>query len=135
MASIRKEIVIEAPPEAVWAAIRDVGAVHRLLVPGLVSDTRMEGEARVVTFFNGKTVRELIVDIDDKARRLAYAAVGGMASHHNSAMQVLEEGPDRSRVVWISDFLPNEAAGRIGELIETGAQIIKQTLESHRAQK
>jgi len=38
MASIRKEILIDAPPEDVWAAVRDVGAVHRRLAPGFVVD-------------------------------------------------------------------------------------------------
>ena len=39
MASIRKEILIDAPTEHVWAAIRDVGAVHERLAPGFVVDT------------------------------------------------------------------------------------------------
>ena len=33
MACIHKEIVIEASPEHVWAAVRDVGAVHERLTP------------------------------------------------------------------------------------------------------
>jgi hypothetical protein len=76
MATIRKEILIDAGPEAVWAAIRDIGAVHRRLTPGFVVDTRLDGDARIVTFANGLVARELIVDIDEQARRLAYAATG-----------------------------------------------------------
>lgn len=129
MASIRKEILIEAPADAVWAAVRDVGEVHRRLVPGMVADVRLEGNARVITFANGKTVRELIVDIDDAGRRVAYAAVGGSATHHNASMQVFAEGA-RSRLVWITDMLPNEVAGPIKALIEQGAGIMKRTLES-----
>lgn len=131
MASIRKEIFIDARPEDVWAAVRDVGAVHQRLVPVLVTDVRLEGNARIVTFFNGKIVRELIVDIDDISRRLVYAAVGGLCTHHNASMQVFDEG-GRSRLVWITDLLPNEVAGPIATLIETGAPIIKQTLEKAR---
>jgi len=37
MASIRKEISTKAPPAEVWAAIRDVGALHTRLVPGFVT--------------------------------------------------------------------------------------------------
>jgi len=37
MASVRKEIVIDASPDDVWAALRDWGAVHQRLVPGFVS--------------------------------------------------------------------------------------------------
>lgn len=129
MASIRKEIVIEATVDAVWAAVRDVGAVHRRLVPGMVADVRLEGNARVIMFANGKSVRELIVDIDDASRRVAYAAVGGLATHHNASMQVFAEGA-RSRLVWITDVLPNEIAGPVRALIEQGAGIMKRTLES-----
>jgi carbon monoxide dehydrogenase subunit G len=131
MASIRKDILIEANPEKVWAAVRDVGAVHRRLVPSLVTDVRLDGEARIVTFANGKIVRELIVDIDDATRRLAYAAIGGLSKHHNASMQVFAEGERRSRLVWITDLLPNEVAGPIGALIEQGASIIKRTLEEN----
>ncbi len=53
MASIRKEVQINARPEKVWDALRDVGALHTRLVPGFVVNTRMDGNARVVTFGNG----------------------------------------------------------------------------------
>ncbi len=65
MASIHKEMLIQARQEDVWAAIRDVGAVHQRLTPGFVIDARLDGDARIVTFANGAVVRELLVDIDD----------------------------------------------------------------------
>ena len=52
-----------------WDAIRDVGAIHRRLAPGFVVDTKMDGDARIVTFGNGLVARELIVDIDEDHRR------------------------------------------------------------------
>jgi uncharacterized protein YndB with AHSA1/START domain len=61
---IRKEILIDLPPARVWEALRDVGALHKRLVPGFVTDTRMEGRTRVVTFGNGTIAREDIVSID-----------------------------------------------------------------------
>ena len=130
MASIHKEILIKARPEDVWAAIRDVSSVHERLTPGILVDARLDGDARVVTFANGVVARELLVDIDDKARRFAYAAVGGRTKHHNASMQVFAEGSDHSRLVWITDLLPNELAAAIGELVEQGAGVMKQTLES-----
>jgi len=129
MASIRKEILIDALPEEVWDAIRDVGEVHLRLAKGFVIDTRLDGEARIVTFANGMVVRELIVDIDDESLRLAYAAVGGLTKHHNASIQVFAEGEDRSRLVWTTDLLPNELAGAIGDLVEQGAEVMKKTLE------
>jgi Polyketide cyclase / dehydrase and lipid transport len=75
MASIRKEILIDAPPQHVWDAIRDFGAVHERLVPGFVVDARLDGDERIVTFFSGAVQREPLVDLDDQARRLVYATV------------------------------------------------------------
>jgi carbon monoxide dehydrogenase subunit G len=129
MASIRKEILIKARPEDVWAAVRDVGAVHQRLAPGFVVDVHLDGDSRIVTFGNGTVVRELIVDIDDEARRFAYAAVEGRTTHHNASMQVFADGPERSRLVWITDMLPHNLASSIGKLVEQGAAAMKQTLE------
>ena len=92
MASIRKEILIDASPDEVWAAVRDWGALHTRLVPGFATDTRLDGEDRIVTFFNGSVVREVLVDLDDEARRLAWSIVGGPYTHHNASAQVFAEG-------------------------------------------
>ncbi len=133
MASIRKELLIEARPEDVWAAVRDVGAIHTRLAPGFVVDTRLEGDARIVTFANGVVARELIVDIDDEARRLVWAGVGRRMTHHNASLQVFAEGEGASRAVWIADLLPNELAGPIGAMVEQGSAAIKRALERRRA--
>ena len=130
MASIRREIVIEASPERIWDAVRDVGAVHERLAPGFVVDTRLEAGARVVTFANGLVARELIVDVDDEARRLAWAVVGSpRLTHHNASMQIFDDGDRGSRVVWIADLLPNEIGGTIAAMIEEGLGAMKKTLE------
>jgi hypothetical protein len=129
MASIRKEIQVEACAENVWAAVRDIGALHHRLVPGFVVDTRLDGDARIVTFGNGLVVRELIVDLDDEARRLAWSARGGRLLHHHASVQVFADGERRSRLVWIADLLPNERAGDIRAMIEQAAAVMKPTLE------
>ena len=129
MASIKREIVIEASPEAVWAALRDVGAIHRRLAPGFVTDVQLEEGARVVTFGNGMVVRELIVDLNDDERRLAWSAVGGQLTHYNAYAQVFAEGPRHSRFVWIADLLPHDRAPAVAAMIEQGVAVIKQTLE------
>ena len=129
MASIRKEFLIEALPVDVWAAVRDVGALHTRLAPGFVIDTRLEEGARIVTFANGAVARELIVDVDDAARRLAWAVVGGRITHHNASLQVFAECEGASRAVWIADLLPNELADAIRGMIEQGSAAIKRALE------
>jgi carbon monoxide dehydrogenase subunit G len=130
MASLRKQIFTSATPEQAWDAIRDIGALHTRLVPGFVVDTRLEGAERIVTFGNGMVVREPIVDIDDRARRLVWSAVGGMLTHYNASVQVFPEGAGHTKVVWIADLLPNEAAAGVAEMMEQGLAVMKNTLDS-----
>ena len=131
MASIRKEMLLHAAPETVWSAIRDVGSVHRRLAPGFVADCRLEdaGGTRVVTFANGLVARELIVDIDDGARRLVWAVVEGRPKHHNASLQVFADGSGGSRVVWIADLLPNDLAEPIAGMMEHGMRAMKMTFD------
>ena len=129
MASIHREVFVETGPDLVWDAIRDVGAVHERLAPGFVVDTRLEEGARIVTFGNGVVARELIVDVDEAARRLVWSVVGGRMTHHNASLQVFTEGA-KSRVVWIADLLPNEVAPFIAGMIDQGMAVMKKTMEA-----
>ena len=133
MACIRKETVIDARPEDVWDALRDWGAIHERLVPGFVVDARLDGADRIVTFFNGAVVRELLVDLDDDARRLVWSVREGPYTHHNASAQVFDDADGRTRFVWIADLLPHELAGMIDGLMEQGTGILKQTLERQAA--
>ncbi len=47
MASIRRQILIDAPPDDVWDAVRDFGAPHTRLVPGFATDSRLDGDTRI----------------------------------------------------------------------------------------
>ena len=131
MASIRKEIMIDVPPEQLWDALRDVGALHTRLVKGFVTDCKLEpdGSARVVTFANGMVVRELIVAVSDDEHRVAWSAVGGQLSHHNASAQVFGEGAHGSRIVWIADLLPDSMAPAIAGMIEHALGAMKRTVE------
>ena len=129
MASIRKEMRVAAAPAKVWEALRDFGNVQHL-ARGFVVDCRLENGARVVTFANGTTVRELLVASDDSLRRLVYAIVGGRVVAHSASMQVFAESPTHSTVVWITDVLPDEMAVYIDQQMDLGVSAMKQTLES-----
>ncbi|HEY2483459.1 MAG TPA: SRPBCC family protein [Caulobacteraceae bacterium] len=119
MVSIRREIPLAAAPDAVWDVVRDVGAAHTRFAPGFVVDVVMETGARVVTFANGLVAREVIVDIDDHARRLAYSARSERLEHHNASFHVIAEGAG-SRLVWIADVLPEAAAVTVGAMMDDG---------------
>lgn len=133
MATIHKEVRIAARAEDVWDAVRDVGNIHQRLCPGFLTDCRMDGpDARIVTFGNGMVVKELIIDLDDNARRVAWSAVGGRLSHHNASMQIFAEG-EGCRAVWIADLLPNDLAGAIAGMISQGLAAMKKNLDGKTA--
>ena len=132
MASIIRETYIDSPAGDAWQAVRDFGAVDKRLMPGFVIESRLDGDTtRVVTFFNGREAREVLVGVDDDARRLAYSVVEGAlgATHHNSSVQIVAAGEHGSRFVWITDVLPDELTASVGELMDRGIAVIKQTLE------
>jgi hypothetical protein len=130
MASIRRQILIDASPAQVWDALRDWGALHERLVPGFAVSTEVDGRDRVVTFFNGTVYRERIVEVDERSRRLVWSIVDGPYEHHNASAQVLEAAGGRTSFVWIADFLPDEAAARTRGSMDQALEIIKRTFET-----
>ena len=133
MASIRTETTIHASPEDVWDALRAWDEPHIRLVPGFVTDARLDGTDRLVTFFNGVTVREVLVTLDDTARRLVWSVVDGPYSHHNGAAQVLLDTDGTTRFVWTADLLPDGAAAGTKEMMEQGTATVRRTLEAARS--
>lgn len=131
-ATVRTETPVDAPADFVWAAVKDVGAVHTRLARGFVSGTTLEGDMRTVTFANGMVVKEVITGIDDTVRRLAYSAVEGRATHHAASIEVVPDGQG-CRLVWVTDVLPEAMAEPIRAMMEAGAAVMKATLEEDAA--
>lgn len=129
MASIHQSIAIGVPPAQAWDALRDIGALHTRLVTGFVTDCRLDGETRIVTFANGLVARERITSVDDALRRVAWSATGERLTHHNASAQVFDEGA-HCRIAWIADLLPHEMAPAIAGMIEAGLAAMKRTLET-----
>jgi hypothetical protein len=129
MASIHKDIPLDAQADDVWAAVRDFGALHQRLNPGFVVDCRLDGNTRIVTFHNGNVVREEFVDCDEARRRLVYAIIGSeRVSHYNGSVQVFGDNDSRSRIVWVIDVLPNEIAPYIASQMDLAAAAMQKTL-------
>ena len=132
MASVHHAVLIDADAAQVWEAIRDVGAVHERLLPGRVAATRLEGDQRILTFPDGREVRELIIDVDDQRRRLAYAVVGGDSlglAYHHASFEVLSEGPGRCQLVWVTDVLPHPLADAVRARMLAGAEEMRRTFQ------
>lgn len=130
MASLHKELSTKAQPAEVWDAIRDVGALHTRLVPGFVLDTKLVPGARVVTFANGMVVTEPIVDLDEAEHRLVWGAQGGQLAHYNASVQVFARPGGGSRVVWVADFLPHEAAAMVEPMMAQGMGAMQRALDA-----
>src|SRR4051794_35788556 len=121
MASLHKDIPLDAHADDVWDAVRDFGAVHQRLVPGFVLDSRLDGDARIVTFSNGTVARELLVDSDDTKRRLVYAVISERIKQHSASVQVFAESDSRTRLAWTVDVLPHEIAPYIDTQMDQAA--------------
>ena len=133
MASIVREINVNAEAAQCWDAVRDFGALHQRLAPGFIVDLKMTGtRERAVTFFGGAVAREYLVGIDDEWMRLAYAVVESPmgSTHNNASVQVLRDGDTHCRFLWVIDVLPDEHGPRTGELMDSGLAVIKKTLEA-----
>jgi carbon monoxide dehydrogenase subunit G len=135
MATVRKVIEVAATAADVWETLSDFGAVDKKVARGFVTACTLESpEVRVVTFANGTSARERLIECDDKARRLVYAVVGSpRLEHHSASVEVVPEGAGRVRVVWTADFLPNEIKPYIDGQMELGAQAMKAALSAQNA--
>ncbi|GAB2538164.1 SRPBCC family protein [Nocardia heshunensis] len=132
MACIRHEVVINAAPQRIWDVIRDVGAVHERLLPGRVTDTRIDGTRRLLTFPDGHVIEELIVAIDEESWRLAYSVVQGSRpalDYHHASFEVRDEG-DRGRLIWTTDLLPDTLAPEIRIRTQIGIAEMKKAIEA-----
>jgi hypothetical protein len=129
MASILRELHVNADANAAWDALRDFGNVHRRVARGFVTETREEGDDRIVTFVNGAVARERLVAADDEHRRLVYSVVESSfgLTHHQASVEVIPSA-DGATLRWITDVLPDTAAEPIGSMMDAGAEAIRATL-------
>ena len=129
MASIRRQIVIDAEPETVWDALRDWHALHFRLAAGFVTDCQSDDTARMVTFASGVILREEILGCDEEHRRLSWSVVDGPYTHHNGGAEVFADDYGRTQFVWTCDLRPDALAEPTARAMEQGLAAIKRTLE------
>ena len=132
MATVRAEITVNAAIEDVWDAVRDFGRLHERLAPGFVTDCVVDGEDRVVTFFNGTVVRERLISVSEADHRLAWTIVDGPWTHHSGSVELHPEGVGRTRFVWTTDVLPHGTADATRKMVEQGMLVIQRRSTVHR---
>ncbi|WP_322056999.1 SRPBCC family protein [Paraburkholderia sp. J63] len=119
MASLYREIPLETDAAHAWATLRDSRNIARIFA-GVLTDAHLEGDMRTVTFANGNVVQERIVAVDDAHMRVAYTVCGPNFDQHAASMQIVADSGGRCRMVWISDFLPDERRAMVEPLMDAG---------------
>lgn len=129
MASIHQQVAVGVDVQKAWQALRNVGNAHQLFAP-VLTNSRLDGDTRTVTFANGMVLHERILDVDDRRHRVAYSALDapGMTYHHAS-MELIDTGDGRCLFQWTTDFLPPEVSGNIAPLVDAGTTALKKNLE------
>jgi hypothetical protein len=128
MASIRKTLALPVPAAGVWEALADFYAVHTRVAPGFLTALAVEDGARVVTFANGSTAREVLVACDHEHRRLVYTIPSERMSAHSASFQVVETADAACEVIWITDVMPDEIAPYIDGQMTQGLEAMRRTL-------
>ena len=129
MASVIIEELLDCPAEKAWALLRNVGAAAEAF-PGVLLSSTLDGTVRTVRFANGTVAQEQIVTVDDDRMRMAYAVKGGRFTHHSASMQIVRQDARRCLFIWLSDFLPDEAAPIVRGLVVQGTAAFKRTAEA-----
>jgi hypothetical protein len=128
MPTVHVETVIDRAPDEVWEVISDWEKGPARMAPGFVTDSRLDGGDRLVTFANGMTVKEIKTGQDDARRRLAWSVVSPTVTHHNGAFTVHDAGDGKSRVTWIADVLPDAAAQTFEQMMTAGIAVMAKAL-------
>ncbi|MEF8816077.1 MAG: SRPBCC family protein [Salinibacter sp.] len=135
MASVKEQIEIPAPADAVWQIVRDFGAIDDYVPP--ITSACLSGEGlgaeRTLTLADGGEVTERLTGRDEADRTLRYTLVEGPLPVKNYEGRLSVDSIDASScaVTWASTFdvvdPPEEAvAATFSELYAAGLAGLKQ---------
>lgn len=128
MASLRSTARIARPADEVWKVVSDAAGISAWF-PGIEQATAGDG-TRSCTLAGGHELHEDVVNVDDDLRRFQYRITAGMpVEHHLGTVDVLEDGPDGSLVVYSTEVTPDRLAAVMGPSVEGGVQGLKAHLE------
>ena len=128
MASLRSTVRIARPADEVWRTVSEPAGISAWF-PGIEQATAVGG-TRSCTLAGGHELHEDVVNVDSALRRFQYKITGGMpVEYHLGTVDVLEDGPDSTLVVYSTEITPNSLADLMGPSIEGGVQGLKAHLE------
>lgn len=129
MASIRKTVELNVPLAKVWDALADFHNVHTRLAPGFVTDSKPDGDTRIVTFANGTEARERLITSDAAMHRLVYAISNERLTHYSASAEVIPTGDKTCRFIWTVDLSPDAMAPYVDGQMTTATGLMKAALE------
>ena len=108
---VAQSIIIDAPPDVVWAVAGDFGGLDRwypfIDASRLVLGRNGEvGAIREIRRLNGTKVEEKLIEFDPWNRRLMYTYAEGapLTSDYFASLQVKDAGGGKSLVEWNARF-------------------------------
>jgi len=108
MASIRREIHVERPPDVTWQLVGDPARLHEWFP---LSGCKVEGSKRWVYLPSGITFEEDIVTLDDRMRRFQYRIINNpIISEHLGTVDVVDDGHGHSVVIYSTEMKPDVLA-------------------------
>ena len=129
MATVRREIIIDAEPGKVWDAVGDFADGPMRISSGVFVDCQLTApDVRTLTFADGTVASERLIARDEETRRIVWGWIGDQVVHDNTSMQVFADIESRSRLVWIHDTLPDELAGWLATAMDQLVPVLQQTL-------
>jgi hypothetical protein len=128
MALVRRELVIERPPDIVWRAIGDPAAISGWF-PGIVA-AEVSGARRVVTTASGISMPEEIVTNDAARRVFEYRITAPMITGHLGSIAVTGAGDGRSLVRYDTRCEPDMIALVIGGACGNALHELRRQLEA-----
>jgi hypothetical protein len=111
MASVEMSVQLNAPAATVWGFIGGFDALPQWHPAVASSAASNEGgkTIRRLGLHGGGTIVEALEHHDDGARRYSYAILSGPlpVANYRSELSVEEQGAERCRVRWSSQFTPD----------------------------
>lgn len=134
MANVEMSVQLNAPAEKVWALIGGFDALSRWHPAVAGSTAASEGgkTLRRLALHGGGTIIEALDHHDAGARRYSYTILSGPlpVANYRSELSVEEQGAERCRVRWSSQFSPDGVPEP--EAVETIRGVYRAGLDSLR---
>ena len=128
-ASVRRDVVIDAPAGAAWAVVTRADVLQHWF-PGLTQVVMRTPTIRTVTTGMGLSLDEEIVTNDALQRRFQYRITGGFFKEHLASVDVIALDDRRCLVTYASDADPATMAIVLGGVMSGALASLKEQLEA-----